>query len=103
MNILRIDSSSNKEIIVGISLDGKKDEIRQAITIQRAQVVLPLIDKLLKKHKLRFIDLSAIEVSAGTGSFTGLRVGIAIANALSFSLGISINGKKVGNFVSPLY
>lgn len=101
--ILLIDTASNREIVVGIKIDGKKDEIRQRITIQKAQVVLPLIDKLLKKHRLKLGDLTSIVVNTGPGSFTGLRVGIAIANALSFALRIPINKKPLGEFVVPSY
>jgi len=39
--------------------------------------------------------LEGIEVETGPGSFTGLRVGVSVANALGFSLGISVNGKKM--------
>lgn len=103
MNILYIDTSSNEKISVGIIANGKKTIIEQAITPQKAQVVLPLIDKLLKKHQLKLSDLSAIEVNTGPGSFTGLRVGIAVANTLSFALKIPINGKKSGSIVIPSY
>lgn len=60
-----------------------------------SQVLLPLIEKILQKHKLVFADLEAIEVEKGSGSFTGLRVGVAVANALGFALGIPVNGKKL--------
>ena len=103
MNTIIIDTSSNKKIIVGIRIDGKKDIIEQKIGFQKAQVVLPLLDKLLKKHQLEPTDINAIQVNTGPGSFTGLRVGIAIANALSFALKISINGKNPGRFVEPQY
>jgi tRNA threonylcarbamoyladenosine biosynthesis protein TsaB len=59
-----------------------------------SQVLLPLIKKLLEKNNLEFKDLKSIEVEKGPGSFTGLRVGVAVANALGFSLGISVNNKK---------
>lgn len=103
MNVLYIDTSSNKEIIVGIELNKKKDEIRQNITTQKAQVVLPLIDKLLKKHHLKLAEIDSINVNTGPGSFTGLRVGISIANALSFSLEIPINKKPLSEIVVPVY
>ena len=39
--------------------------------------------------------LEGIEVETGPGSFTGLRVGVSVANALGYSLGIPVNGKKI--------
>lgn len=59
-----------------------------------SQALLPLIIQLLKKNSLEFKDLTSIEVNTGPGSYTGLKVGAAIANALGFSLGIPVNGKK---------
>ena len=56
---------------------------------------MPLIEKLLKKHGLEYKDLKRIGVETGPGSFTGLKVGVSVANALGFSLGIPVNGKKV--------
>lgn len=100
---LLIDTSSSKEIIVGLEIDGKEDKVKQEVGAQKAQVVLPLIDKLLKKHQLRINDLRALKAHTGPGSFTGLRVGVAIANALSSVLGIPINGKAVGKIVVPTY
>ncbi len=103
MNILVIDTSSNEYITVGLKIDGKIDNIQQKINKQKAQVALPLIDKLLKKHALNLSDITKIEVNSGPGSFTGIRVGISIANALSFALQISVNNKKIGEFVDPVY
>lgn len=101
--VLLIDTSSNKQIIVGLRIDGKEDQIKQEIGMQKAQVVLPLIDTLLKKHKLTPSDLTGIEVNTGPGSFTGLRVGVAIANAIGYTLQIPINGQKPGELIEPVY
>jgi len=103
MNILLIDTSSNEEIIVGLRIGNREYQSKQKVGSQKAQVVLPLIDKLLKKHKLFPQDLNAIEVNEGPGSFTGLRVGISVANTLSFALKIPVNGKAAGEFVEALY
>ena len=50
-------------------------------------------------------DISEIEVNTGPGSFTGLRVGVSIANALGWALGIPVNGKdlKKGEVVDIKY
>lgn len=88
--ILLIDTASNKEVRVGLRIDTKEHVIRKKIGPQKAQVVLPLIDKLLKKNGLKITDIDGIEIYSSNGSFTGIRVGVSIANALSFALGIPI-------------
>ena len=88
--VLLIDTSSNKEIKVGIRIDGEEYVIKQKIGHQKAQVVLPMIDKLLGQHSLRLQDIQSIEVNARSGSFTGIRVGMSIVNALSFALNIPV-------------
>lgn len=103
MNVLFIDTSSNQEIIVTVKINDKEYSKKEKVGLQKAQVVLPMIDILLKKHKLKMSDIGSIKVNTGPGSFTGIRVGVSIANALGFALKIPINEKKVGEFVFPIY
>ena len=103
MNHLIIDTSNNQEILVGLQIGEKRDIIKQKIGKQKTQVVLGLIDRLLKKHNISFEDISDIKVNEGPGSFTGLRVGISIANAFSYALKIPVNGKKQEYFVDAKY
>ena len=100
---LIIDTSNSQETIVGLKIDGKKHFLKGKSKILKAQNVLPLIEKILKKHKLKPTDLTAIEVNTGPGSFTGLRVGIAVANTFAWVLRVPVNGKKVGELVEPKY
>lgn len=102
-NILFINTSSNERIEVGLEINGKRFDLKKKITNKKAQVVLPMIQSLLEKHSLKLQDITAIKVNTGPGSFTGLRVGISVANALSFALGISVNEKSLGEFIEPIY
>ena len=89
--VLIIDSSDNKRISVGLEIDGKEYIETKKIDSNKPQIILPLIDKALNKRKLTLKDLSAIKVNARIGgSFTGIRVGMSIANALSFVLNIPV-------------
>lgn len=88
---LYIDTSDREKIIVGLD-----DEKHESVAKERAsQMLLPFIEELLTKNKKTFKDLTEIEVNTGPGSFTGLRVGVSVANALGWSLGIPVNGQKV--------
>ena len=106
MNKLYIDTTNNKEVIVRLLMDTTVDEVRQEIQFNRGQVVLPIIQKLLSQHNLTPRDLDAVEVNEGPGSFTGVRVGVSIANAIAFALQIPVNGKIFGKdkkLVEPVY
>lgn len=54
--------------------------------------LLPQIDQLFKRTKTAKKDLALIAVSTGPGSFTGLRIGLATAEALGFGLGVPVMG-----------
>lgn len=62
--------------------------------IVKSQMVLPLVEELLREHNFKLSDITEISVVTGPGSFTGLRVGAAVANALGYLLGVPVNGKK---------
>ena len=101
--ILKIDTSDNKKITVELKVNGKKDKLVEDSTFLRSEAALPAIDKLLQRNSLKIEEIEKIEVNKGPGSFTGLRVGMAIVNALSFLLKITVNGKKVGELEEPVY
>lgn len=67
----------------------------------KSQMVLPMIEEILIDHKRKITDITAITVATGPGSFTGLRVGATVANALGYLLGVLVNGKK--DLVIPTY
>ena len=58
--------------------------------------VLRNIKKLLEKHKKKLVDIKAILVNAGPGSFTGVRVGVTVANTLGWTLNIPVIGYRDG-------
>lgn len=87
---LYIDTADNKKTKIG--LDDKSWEF--VSQNYRSQELVALIEKVLKKQKKELKDLTAIEINLGPGSFTGLRIGIAVANALSWALDIPLNNKR---------
>jgi len=57
-------------------------------SLSRAEDLLPNIDRLLRENEIATRDIDLIAVSAGPGSFTGIRIGIATAMGLKAGLGI---------------
>jgi tRNA threonylcarbamoyladenosine biosynthesis protein TsaB len=58
----------------------------------RPMTVLEDVDALLRRGGVRDSQLEGIVVGTGPGSFTGLRMGLAIARTLAFSLEIGLAG-----------
>ena len=95
---LYIDTSNNRQITLKL---GDKTITKNFLTPQ-AQNLLPEIAQALKKIRSNIQNITAISVHPGPGSFTGLRVGFSVANALGFALNIPVNGKQPGT-VFPEY
>jgi len=88
---LYIDTSSREMIVVGIDEKRFETSAKQ----EKSQKLLPFIVEVLKKEGKDFKDISEIEVNLGPGSFTGLRVGVSVANALGWSLAVPVNGRDL--------
>lgn len=58
-----------------------------------AETLHQKLTELLAQHEVTFNDLTGIIVYQGPGSFTGLRIGISVANVLAFGLKIPIAGQ----------
>lgn len=95
--ILYIDSTDNTQVL--IRLDDK--EFVNKVDSPRNQDVFGFLLSCLEKENIHQEDISEVEVNPGPGSFTGTRIGVTIANALGFALGIPVNGQK--NPVEPVY
>lgn len=101
MRLLAIDTS-RPEAGIGLSrADGTTDEIGLPAGASSA-TLLPAIGELLQRNDCGFRELQAIAVSAGPGSFTGLRAGIAVANGLGFALGLPVLGIPTLHAVAEL-
>lgn len=61
---------------------------------QLAETIHTRIKELLDSQGLILRDIQGIAVFQGPGSFTGLRIGIATANALAYGLQVPIVGSK---------
>ena len=86
--ILNIDTATET---AGISLS--KDGISFAISENRDQKehaawLHDAIEKMMRAAGVRMGDLQAVAVTAGPGSYTGLRVGMAAAKGFCYALGI---------------
>jgi tRNA threonylcarbamoyladenosine biosynthesis protein TsaB len=58
----------------------------------RAQTLLEDVDALLRQGGAHPLDIDALVVGIGPGSFTGVRIGLAMARGLALSLGVPGSG-----------
>lgn len=89
--ILNLETAT-KNCSVSISQDGKTilcKEMAEA-GYSHAEKLHVFIEESLKESKLSFNDLSAIAVSQGPGSYTGLRIGVSAAKGLCFALNLPL-------------
>ncbi len=89
---LFLDTTDSNTARVVLECEGKRFEKAAQSPNMKSQMVLPLIEALLQENNLKLTDITEIAVHPGPGSFTGLRVGVSVANALSVLLGIPVNG-----------
>lgn len=61
------------------------DCFEQSMDFGQAEVLMPEIDNILKKHNLTIKDLSLLVVCVGPGSFTGVRSSISAARAFGIA------------------
>ena len=63
-----------------------------------------LIDGLFNQTQYSYSDLSAIAVSIGPGSYTGLRIGVSTAKGLAYALDIPVIALKTCEiFAAPVF
>lgn len=72
----------------GACLAAREDDIGRG----HAEHLPLLVPDLLSGAGMAFADLSAVIVTIGPGSFTGIRVGIAYARGLGLALGVPVTG-----------
>ncbi|HET9850174.1 MAG TPA: tRNA (adenosine(37)-N6)-threonylcarbamoyltransferase complex dimerization subunit type 1 TsaB [Candidatus Saccharimonadales bacterium] len=79
------------EAEIGLFADRKKlAGLKWQADRQLAQELNQKILEILNKSSIPYDELSAILVFKGPGSFTGLRIGFSVANALAYSLAIPV-------------
>ena len=57
-----------------------------------AEHLIPMIEQVRRKANISYDEFDLLAVTAGPGTFTGVRVGLAAARALSLALDVSVLG-----------
>ena len=83
MKLLSIDSSG-KSAACAVTEDGRlicEDLTNTGLT--HSQTLLPMVDEMLKNAHIDISEIDEFAVTSGPGSFTGLRIGMALVMGLA--------------------
>lgn len=86
LTILCIDSSTEA---CSVSVSTKNSTLHHRFMLaprEHTQKILPTVDEVIKEAQLSLSDIDVIAYGQGPGSFTGVRIGISIAQGLAFGL-----------------
>ena len=86
MRLLGIESSGLVASAAILDGDIIKAEYTVNTKLTHSQTLLPMIDEIVQRTGTDLNTLDAIAISAGPGSFTGLRIGAATAKGLCLAL-----------------
>ena len=89
--ILNIETST-KACSVAIHKNGNLIALKESITenFSHSEKLLVFVEELIETSQIKLVDISAIAVSMGPGSYTGLRIGVATAKGLCYGLNIPL-------------
>jgi len=93
--------SDNPEAEIGIYKDTLQlDYVTWQADRQLAETIHIRLKSLLDAQSIALSDAQAVVVFKGPGSFTGLRIGISVANALAEALKIPIVGTNGTDWIA---
>ncbi|MDR2166575.1 MAG: tRNA (adenosine(37)-N6)-threonylcarbamoyltransferase complex dimerization subunit type 1 TsaB [Clostridiales bacterium] len=90
MIILAIETSGGKGSVALTTTDRVISEFSVNSGLTHSQTLMPMIEQMLKISGIAKEDLGVLACSSGPGSFTGLRIGAALAKGLAFALNLKI-------------
>ncbi|MEW6027175.1 MAG: tRNA (adenosine(37)-N6)-threonylcarbamoyltransferase complex dimerization subunit type 1 TsaB [Planctomycetota bacterium] len=96
MKIIGIETSSIQGGVAVLETERDSVILKKGITLRRGLVhgklLIPALDKLLKQARWKKNQINLVVVDIGPGSYTGLRVGLAIAKTIAYALKTMIIG-----------
>jgi tRNA threonylcarbamoyladenosine biosynthesis protein TsaB len=89
MKVLGLETST-EHCSIALWQDGQVVSRTELADQRHSEILLPMIDALLKEQGCRLRDMDGLAFGAGPGSFTGVRIAASVAQGLSLGAGIPV-------------
>lgn len=90
MKLLALDTTT-EACSAAVLVDGEIRAVRSRLAPRRhAELILPYCSAVLAEAGLHLRDLDAIACSRGPGAFTGVRIGLSVAQGIAFAAGLAV-------------
>ena len=90
--MLSLDTSTQVSSVAVLAGGRLASEVTMQAKLTHSETLLPHVEQALAMAGVKKEELTGLAVSLGPGSFTGLRIGLAAAKAMSYVLQIPIVG-----------
>ena len=92
VTILAMDTATMVSSVAVATEERVLAELTAETRYTHSETLVPNIDEVLRFADVKREEISAVAVSLGPGSFTGLRIGLAAAKAIAYALSIPLVG-----------
>ena len=92
MKILAMDTATVVSTVAVATEDRVVAELTAETRFTHSETLVENIEEVMRLADVKREELSAVAVSLGPGSFTGLRIGLAAAKAIAYALSIPLVG-----------
>jgi tRNA threonylcarbamoyladenosine biosynthesis protein TsaB len=89
MKYLAIETSSIA-CSVALAIDDEIFDLHEIAPQLQSQMLLPMIERLLKSKNLMINQLDALAFGSGPGSFTGVRIATSVTQGLAFAMNLPV-------------
>ncbi|NCA71151.1 MAG: tRNA (adenosine(37)-N6)-threonylcarbamoyltransferase complex dimerization subunit type 1 TsaB [Sphingobacteriia bacterium] len=89
VKLLAIDTSGDA-CSAALMLDGRIEQIIETTPRRHSELILGMMQQLLQDASTRIDELDAILFARGPGSFTGVRIAVAVAQGAAFGAGLPL-------------
>ena len=89
MNILALDTCSEC-CSAALFFDGRLYEVSELTQRGHSELILGMMDKLFEQADTTISSVEAIAFGRGPGSFTGVRVGVSVAQGIAFARDVPV-------------